>query len=663
MSKVTFLSIGVQNLGPFRERQLMDLSARSTRPVVLVQALNGSGKTTLLTCLQIALYGSKALGASRSSEYEQMIRGLQRADASGNSRVDLSLRIELNGERDDIQVSREWTVTPARVVERLTISRGGSVDFQMGQEWDEYLDSILPCELLQLFLFDGEKIEALANPRTLPDMLRRATEAFLGIGGIDQLGKDLVAVERRALIQAKHESEEYTSARAELEDMEAALAQTRERIGILSQAEAGTLQLLELNQKAYERYASEAQRSGLAAYEKAAEIRAAELAARKRVAEAEDKVRAALSDPLLPLAGLGALWTEYKSTWAQESETRASRHLLNEILARDQRVLQGLRGKIEAKAVESVQEVLGADVRRYADKASLPMHLVSATPPVDLESLIADAKSAHQDAVSRLEAARAELSNLERQVAAIPQGDRLSEMLAELKSKSAAVTEAEVRLAAVRQELADHRSNDEHVRVRVEAARQRMAKDFQGHALESKALAAGQRARAVLATYKERLLASKAAWLSEMITTEFKALMRKQRLVIRVHVDPDSYEVHIIGAHGHELPMERLSAGERQLLAIAVLTALIRKRRGRFPVVVDTPLARLDRTHRAALVKHFFAKVSHQVMVLSTDEEVEGNVLAEMERHTSRSYVIQFSDEERRSVFHAQDLAREYVQP
>ncbi|WP_427913918.1 hypothetical protein ACPWT1_02880 [Ramlibacter sp. MMS24-I3-19] len=85
-------------------------------------------------------------------------------------------------------------------------------------------------------------------------------------------------------------------------------------------------------------------------------------------------------------------------------------------------------------------------------------------------------------------------------------------------------------------------------------------------------------------------------------------------------------------------------------MAIAVLSALIRERKGLFPVVVDTPLARLDRTHRQALIQRFFAKISHQVLVLSTDEEVEGTVHEAMQRHTSASFVIQFADEERRSI-------------
>lgn len=67
---------------------------------------------------------------------------------------------------------------------------------------------------MQLFLFDGEKIEALANPERLPDLLKRATEVFLGIGGIEALGNDLKAFERRATLKNKNTSEEFEAARA-----------------------------------------------------------------------------------------------------------------------------------------------------------------------------------------------------------------------------------------------------------------------------------------------------------------------------------------------------------------------------------------------------------------------------------------------------------------
>jgi DNA sulfur modification protein DndD len=175
--------------------------------------------------------------------------------------------------------------------------------------------------------------------------------------------------------------------------------------------------------------------------------------------------------------------------------------------------------------------------------------------------------------------------------------------------------------------------------------------------MEAKSLEASARTRKVLTVFKDRLLASKAQWLSDMITGEFRNLLRKRNLIASVVVDPTSYQVSIKDTKQQELPMDRLSAGERQLLAISVLSALIKERKGRFPVVVDTPLARLDQHHRSAMIKRFFATVSHQVVVLSTDQEVDGSAYDALKPFTNAEYSLDFDDGEGRTTVNA--LAKE----
>jgi DNA sulfur modification protein DndD len=143
-----------------------------------------------------------------------------------------------------------------------------------------------------------------------------------------------------------------------------------------------------------------------------------------------------------------------------------------------------------------------------------------------------------------------------------------------------------------------------------------------------------------------------------MITGEFRNLLRKRNLIANVLVDPATYRVSIQDGKGQELPMDRLSAGERQLLAISVLSALIKERKGRFPVVVDTPLARLDQQHRAALIKRFFATVSHQVVVLSTDQEVDGVAYQTLLPFTNAEYSLDFDDTAGRTTVSVPDLRK-----
>lgn len=198
MAKLTINQISIENLGPFREQQSFDLNVQAKRPVILIKALNGSGKTTLLTALQIGLYGYKAINMARRSEYEQLIVGLQRNDATGPARIEMRLSIEVGDYTQALTIRREWLPKEKGYREQFRVYAGHSEDLALAENWDDFINDILPVELVHLFLFDGEKIEALANPERLPALLRRATEVFLGLGGIDALANDLKAVERRA---------------------------------------------------------------------------------------------------------------------------------------------------------------------------------------------------------------------------------------------------------------------------------------------------------------------------------------------------------------------------------------------------------------------------------------------------------------------------------
>ena len=647
MAKVTFIGVGIQNFGPFRERQYLNLVTTVSRPILLVRALNGSGKTTLLTSLQVVLYGAKLYSGGRTSEYEQLIRSLQRSDAIGPPRIDIDLRVEAHGDVEEITVSREWTITKGKFIEQLAVHRGEAFDAQLTDDWEEFIDGILPAELAQLFLFDGEKIEALANPQTLPDMLRRATEAFLGIGGIDTLAKDLTAVERRTFLKSKNDTQEYTDATAELRKLEQQHSDLDQKVDQLKQAQGCACLAFETAQKEVNRFRAKAEREGLASYEKAGELRAAEQLSRQRVAEAESRVRDALADPWSAIGKLGYLWSEYKQLWDEEQETRAAKHLLGEITKRDKRILEAAERVIPVSSVAALKGVLSEDAKQYLTVSNRKLHLIESAPPEQESHKVRSAQSRYGEAIAALEVARLELGSCELKLSAVPKGEQVAEILEKMQVHSNALAQADAehnRIKALHEEAFNSRA---YINTRVNATLDRLKKDFRGYAHELKMMEASERSRSVLSIYKDKLLASKAEWLASMITEEFASLMRKRKLVDRVCVDPKTYDVTIIAPDGHELPMSRLSAGERQLLAIAVLSALIRERKGQFPVVVDTPLARLDKKHRRALIQRFFSKISHQVMVLSTDEEVDGEIYTEMSNFTSKSYELHFSDDTR----------------
>jgi DNA sulfur modification protein DndD len=113
-------------------------------------------------------------------------------------------------------------------------------------------------------------------------------------------------------------------------------------------------------------------------------------------------------------------------------------------------------------------------------------------------------------------------------------------------------------------------------------------------------------------------------------------------LVADVQIDPETFAATLIDRKGNELPKSDLSAGEKQIYAIAMLWALAQTSGRPLPMIIDTPLARLDTEHRANLIERYFPAASHQVILLSTDTEIDNRLLADLGTTVSHTYRLDY---------------------
>ena len=102
--------------------------------------------------------------------------------------------------------------------------------------------------------------------------------------------------------------------------------------------------------------------------------------------------------------------------------------------------------------------------------------------------------------------------------------------------------------------------------------------------------------------------------------------------------------MHLFNHDDHEIPAARLSAGERQLLAVSMLWGLGQAAGRPLPVVIDTPLSRLDSSHRRHLVERYFPRASHQVLLLSTDEEIDEELFEALSPTIGHMYHLTHDD-------------------
>ena len=125
--------------------------------------------------------------------------------------------------------------------------------------------------------------------------------------------------------------------------------------------------------------------------------------------------------------------------------------------------------------------------------------------------------------------------------------------------------------------------------------------------------------------------------IAEAMTNVYKDIAHKE-LVEKVDID-DQCGVKLLDKDGNDVRDIDASAGEKQIFTQALISAVSTVWGRAFPTVIDTPLGRLDERHRIGVLKHL-AKQKRQVILLSTDTEVMGDYLREIEQHIQRKYLV-----------------------
>jgi DNA sulfur modification protein DndD len=211
-------------------------------------------------------------------------------------------------------------------------------------------------------------------------------------------------------------------------------------------------------------------------------------------------------------------------------------------------------------------------------------------------------------------------------------------MLDELRLADQQVGATEAILKARQEELKTLRGQV----VTMERESRRLLDEQAGTAVSTGRAALAARTSQALAEYERRLLEDKLSQLRAEFVKRFNHLARKDDLVADVRIDPETFIATLIDRKGNELPKSDLSAGEKQVYAIAMLWALARTSGRPLPMIIDTPLARLDMEHRANLIKRYFPAASHQVILLSTDTEIDNRLLADLGTTVSHTYRLDY---------------------
>lgn len=640
----------LHNVGAFLGRHVVDLSvATPNKPVVLFGGLNGGGKTTFLEALQLGLYGSCAKTGRRGSRsYENYLESLinDSVDIREGASIEIAFREFEDGGPVDYRIIRTWKLARSRVAEQLEVFVNNSLDAALSEHWNEAVEYFLPQKLCNLFFFDGEQLEALADPEQSQDILGTAISSLLGLELVDQLAVDL-QVAKRTKIKEKATAHHQQ----QLEAVEAQLAESRANIDELEEARRSLAQKLGAAQNRLERANRQYERQGGGLLEQLKQLEREKLETETQLKAVQVEMRS-LAAGSLPLALIADQLERLRSVSSKERGARVWRDAEPLIKARDKQIVQWLKDAgVGGESRSSVARKLAADRKKARTQATSTLQIdlpIRGEEQVEwlLASGLSETRMAAENLQARLESLQDRLTELEATLVRVPEEASLSDVIGEREQSRHLHAQLQGEIEKADEALDRCRSTH----AELDAKRDELEKEVQLAGLESelyeRVVDTADTMVKTMGEFRKRVLKRHLGRLETFVLDSYKTLLRKQNLVGEVRICPDTLTLTVADLRGEKIPPHRLSAGERQLLATSILWGLAKASGRALPVVIDTPLGRLDASHRSNLIEHYFPNASHQVILLSTDEEIDGRYYQKLQSSIGGEYEI-FYDEER----------------
>ena len=648
----------LNNVGLFRGKQTIHLTPNGRGPIILIGGMNGAGKTTLLDAVRLCLYGKRALGNRVSnSEYHDYLstmihRGADSAMPLNHAAVVLEFEYAHGVETKQYRVERAWRqdgLNHRTVSEGLTVSENELLNTEIEAEhWHDRIDELIPIGVSQFFFFDGEDIQKLADDSSHDLYLAESIKALLGLNLVERLQSDLRIYANRLIKRdsPKPVQEDINTVETEITTLTSSLTEMQEHMESLhTQIEKLEVQIT--------RQESRIAAEGGSYAEKQESLKLQQEQLHADIEAFESGIRD-LCGELFPFTLVPELLKQLRERLVKEMKLDEWETRDKALKTQNIEVLETLASEVfwdgiplSVPQIETVRAKIEPLLKTQLErpKALQGFKKIRDRSPSEYDRLL-EWIDACLDEVPQefcelndaLKKRQTELQEVEQALQKVP----AEEVLRPLVEKLSALNQ---KLGQLRKQYQDAEQSIRSLLYQIEAADRKLEKLHHVQQLEQAHIQRQKRVenvQSVLSAYTAQLTQAKIATLGNAIVEGFNQFSHKPDRIRRVELNPQTFAVTLYDTYNRPLSKEELSAGEKQIYTTALLWALAKTSGKVLPMILDTPLGRLDSSHRQLLVERYFPYASHQVVLLSTDTEVEGDLCSLLEPHISRTFHLAY---------------------
>jgi len=648
--------ITIHNFGVYLGRHTVSLKPKNAKkPIILIGGLNGVGKTTFMDAFQLALFGKFSNCSNRGSlAYDKYLQKSihNSVDPKDGAAVYLKFRHSANGIERSYEIKRSWKLNRKNISETVEVLCDDQLDAVITEAWHEYAEQFLPQRISTLFFFDGEKIKDLAEFGRSTELISTGINQLLGLDLITQLMTDLVVLEKRNKMKLTDKGK-----RARIKSVEDNLRELSKKKEELNWQVSESNKVLALIEKQIAEFDETFRLEGGDLYQKREALETKRSAAVKELSEIQNRL-VDMAGSELPLALVSDPLKQILEQAEVEENASDNEKLYDILQERDNAIIKKLKSKgLSKKTYSQIERLLYKDLKERAFFREIDRYLNIST---DIRASIKDILNGSVAAIA-LEAMallsqktdiEELIENLDRQLANVPDAEAIAQVIDEKEKARLRKQDADISHGVLLKEI-------QNIDKSIAAAERELEKELEKeidaeyeHDSAARIIKHSKRSRKTLSLFKDKVVRHHLERIERLVFGAFRQLLRKESLVTALKIDPGTFEPEIIGTDGRTVDVQRLSAGERQLLAVSLLWGLAQASDRLLPTIIDTPLGRLDTTHRTYLVKRYFPFASHQVMLLSTDEEINEKYYRMVKPWVSQEYHLEFDETKQSTSIH-----------
>lgn len=647
-----FSRIELHNFGIYKGTHEMHLSDKmGNRNIILVGGLNGRGKTTFHDAILIALYGKQALKYinEKARSYDKLLSDYVNKQATDDyTYVAVTLCLDDGAQ---LRVKRTWSRKGKKVEQDIFVEKNGVIDKYLGESWSYYIEEILPFGIARFFFFNNEKITQLADDTSF-EQIKSSIKSAIGVSAIEKAIEhtDEVIRRKKNALQAFENSEDYIGyqeVEKQITDLDERLAEATKELNTLERSCETLAATLEVKEREFWASGGDLSRNRDSIKQEMQKIAS-------EVESIQEEILQLAVDPSTPLYMCRDLVTQSYDLEVSLQQNEAIRYSNRLIVDLYKQIMARLsQSNLDSSSLSLVKTIVNDVLKGHceSDENAVPIKNLSATSMMLYEKLVVNVfqtiTQKIEYLVSHIDAQESELLSLDAHLGSADEKTLAMQLFEALKSieKEKAIADSDYHRQIENIESLKRQREilvNKRIQLIKAIAEKENTNDDNARVVKYAAMS-----MEVLREFKVRLQREKVAKLSNTTTDCFKSLIEKESLVGRIEIDPTSLDVTILDTDGNELLKNQLSAGEQQMFAISIVWALALTSGYKAPVVIDTPMARLDSSHRANFVTKYLPAASSQVLVLSTDEEVYGHYLDLIRDWVMDYYTLLYREEDK----------------